>query len=333
MPRNAENDNKSNSSRLATVTELKGDGDCSTSGQVTNVIIQGGGAGVVGPQGERGPPGETGPAGPTGHMGRTGPAGPTGAVGRTGPAGPTGAVGRTGPAGPTGAVGRTGPAGPIGPPGVVGPQGPAGNYGQCKSVSLIAHIFDLGPSGGGAAGGVSFTRWGRTTCPNTGGTQRLYDGLVTGSRYDEAGSAQYHCLHRQPQFLDITSGVQANRAYIYGTKYQLFSSSSISNVNGNNAPCAVCYTPTRNTKITIPGRITCPPSWTREYYGYFVTDRSHSGRVSGRVPVCIDKNAESVPGTTAGSTSLFYFIETRCNGIPCQPYFDGAELTCAVCTK
>ena len=35
-------------------------------GQVTNVIVQGGGGGVVGPQGERGPPGEPGPAGPTG---------------------------------------------------------------------------------------------------------------------------------------------------------------------------------------------------------------------------------------------------------------------------
>jgi hypothetical protein len=39
-------------------------------GQVTNVIVQGGG--VAGPQGERGPTGLTGPAGPRGE---TGPAG------------------------------------------------------------------------------------------------------------------------------------------------------------------------------------------------------------------------------------------------------------------
>ena len=60
LPTNAENDNKSNSSRLAIVTEHKGDAGCSTSGQVTNVIIQGGGGGVVGPQGERGLPGPAG---------------------------------------------------------------------------------------------------------------------------------------------------------------------------------------------------------------------------------------------------------------------------------
>ena len=31
--------------------------------------------------------------------------------------------------------------------------------------------------------------------------------------------------------------------------------------------------------------------------------------------------------------SLLYFIETRCEGIPRPPYFDGAEIACAMCTK
>ena len=65
-----------------------------------------------------------------------------------------------------------------------------------------------------------------------------------------------------------------------------------------------------------------------------MTDRSTSSRPSGHVPVCIDKNAESVPGSSGtSSASQLYFIETRCVGIPCQPYSEGAEITCAVCTK
>ena len=180
---------------------------------------------------------------------------------------------------------------------------------------------------------MSFTRWGRTTCPATGGTERLYEGLVVGSKYNEAGSAQYHCLHRQPQFLDTTPGVQSHRAYIYGTEYRLHDfPPPMSNVHTHDAPCAVCYTPTRTAKITIPGRMLCPPSWTREYYGYLMTDRSASHHISGRVPVCIDKNVESVPGSSGYShNSQLHFIETRCDGIPCPPYSDGAELTCVVC--
>jgi hypothetical protein len=51
-------------------------------GQVTNVIVHGGGA--AGPQGERGPPGHglTGPAGQTGPItGQTRPMGPSGPTG------------------------------------------------------------------------------------------------------------------------------------------------------------------------------------------------------------------------------------------------------------
>jgi hypothetical protein len=101
----------------------------------------------------------------------------------------------------------------------------------------------------------------------------------------------------------------------------------------HDAPCALCYTSTRATKITIPGRISCPPSWTREYYGYLMTE-GHYESHKPRVPVCIDVNSESVPGSAGfNNDALLYFIETRCNGIACPPYSDGAEITCVVCTK
>jgi hypothetical protein len=100
----------------------------------------------------------------------------------------------------------------------------------------------------------------------------------------------------------------------------------------HDLPCSECYTSTRIAKITIPGRTSCPPSWTREYYGYLMTDRySHAG---GEVPVCVDASSESTPGSaTLLDNSLLYFIEATCRGIPCPPYTDGAEITCVVCTK
>ena len=66
-----------------------------------------------------------------------------------------------------------------------------------------------------------YTRWGRTTCPNTTGTQLLYAGRVAGSHYTEkGGGANYLCLPEQPQYSTYTAGVQVGRAYLYGAEYQ-----------------------------------------------------------------------------------------------------------------
>lgn len=156
---------------------------------------------------------------------------------------------------------------------------------------------------------------------------------MTGSKFDEAGSAEFLCLHERPQFLRTTHRVQRERAYIYGTEYfTVDSPPAFSGRAHHNVPCSVCYTPIRTAKITIPGRTLCPPSWTREYHGYFMTDwYAHSG---SEVPVCVDVDSESVPGSSARhDNSLLFFIENRCAGILCPPYFDVAELSCVVCTK
>ena len=45
----------------------------------------------------------------------------------------------------------------------------------------------------------------------------------------------------------------------------------------------------------VPGRYTCPPNWTREYYSYLMTERSHA--VHKRITFeCVDVNAEVVTG-------------------------------------
>ena len=79
---------------------------------------------------------------------------------------------------------------------------------------------------------------------------------MLGIRQDR--STEFLCLHKQPQYLRTVPGEQGQRAYFYGTKYRP------DNLGGQDAPCAVCYTPTRNIKITIPARTSCPPSWTRD---------------------------------------------------------------------
>ena len=180
---------------------------------------------------------------------------------------------------------------------------------------------------------MAFTRWGRTTCPNTEGTHLLYQGTVAGADHSQAGSAEYLCLHKQPQFLRTRSGVQSTRSYLYGTEYRSIEAPAFTSMLNHDAPCAVCYAPTRIAKITIPGRISCPPSWTREYYGYLMAEGRYTNYQS-RVPLCVDVNAQSVDGSSReNGNSKLYFIETRCRGIACPPYSNGAEITCAVCTK
>ena len=157
---------------------------------------------------------------------------------------------------------------------------------------------------------------------------------MVGSHHLQAGSAEYLCLHNEPEFLQTTPGQQTHRAKLYGTEYEpLDNSPAFLDILRHDAPCSVCYTPSRSTKITIPGRITCPDSWTREYHGYLMTANAGSNQRS-RVPICVDASAESITGSAAQTvTSLLYFVETTCTGIRCLPYSDGAEIACVVCTK
>ena len=134
-----------------------------------------------------------------------------------------------------------------------------------------SHTHTLGPPGP-TTGGVVYTRWGRTTCPNTTGTQLLYAGRAAGSSYTEkVGGANHLCLPEQPQCSTFTTGVQTGRAYLHGALYVTggiqADTGPLHSVSGHNVPCAVCYAPTRGTIVMIPAQNTCPSSWTLEYYG------------------------------------------------------------------
>ena len=192
---------------------------------------------------------------------------------------------------------------------------------------------DTGPAGppGPTAGGVVYTRWGRTTCPTTSGTQLIYAGRAAGSWFNQnGGGANYLCLPDDPNYLRYTNGVQSSRSYLYGAEYDSAENAPLSAFYAHNVPCAVCYASTRGSVMMIPGKTVCPSSWIREYYGYLMAARHLHQRSTFE---CIDRSPQSIPGSASSTEgALFYHVEARCHGI-CPPYTDGRELTCTVCTK
>ena len=94
---------------------------------------------------------------------------------------------------------------------------------------------------------------------------------------------------------------------------------------------AVCYVSTRVAHLMIPGRYTCPPNWTREYYGYLMAERYNHHRSTFE---CVDVSPEAVVGGHADHDGAkFYHVEPRCGSLPCPPYEQEKEITCAICTR
>ena len=182
-----------------------------------------------------------------------------------------------------------------------------------------------------------YTRWGKTTCPSTSGTQLLYAGRAAGTNHlDKGGGANYLCLPEHPQYSTYTAGTQGGRAYLHEVEYETGNPSSetgpLHSLNDHNVPCAVCYASTRETVVMIPAQNTCPSSWTQEYYGYLMAEARYHHRSTFE---CVDQSAQSVPGSIADTNgALFYHVEVKCSvGIPCPPYNTQKEVTCVVCTK
>ena len=176
---------------------------------------------------------------------------------------------------------------------------------------------------------MTYTRWGNSSCPNITGTELVYTGRAGGSHYSEKGGASnYLCMPLDPEYtLAYSAGVNG-QSYIYGSEYEhpLHSSKY-----EHNVPCAVCAVSTREMVLMIPAKTSCPTSWTREYYGWLMSE--HRGHHRSQFE-CVDHAQESIPGSRADTNGiLFYHVEANCNGMPCPPYDPQKELTCVVCTK
>ena len=180
--------------------------------------------------------------------------------------------------------------------------------------------------------GVTYTRWGHTTCPSSTGAQLVYSGRAGGTRASiQGGAAQKLCLPDNPDYIATTAGVSARYwSTIHGVEYEFFVG-PLANVTEYNAPCAICFVSTRATAIMVPAKTICPLSWTREYYGYLTANYDGHHRSSYN---CLDISPGTVPGTGASSDSAFiYYTATACNGLSCPPYENNRILSCVVCTK
>ena len=148
--------------------------------------------------------------------------------------------GRDGTPGRDGRNGIPGVQGPIGPPGEPGPAGgPQGSPGVPGVRGLTGQS---GPPGspGPRSGGAIYTRWGKSSCPTTPGTQLVYAGQVGGTYSGQSGGgANVLCMPLDPQYSSYTPGVQGH-SYMYGAEYE----QPIGGTGNDDATCAVCYVST-----------------------------------------------------------------------------------------
>ena len=253
-----------------------------------------------------------------GPKGEKGDEGRRGVKGDHGDQGPPGIQGSQGERGQLGYPGYKGQKGEIGDRGATGPQGLAGPVGL-KGVK------------GDTNSGSTYIRWGRDDCPS--GAVSLYSGRAAGTKHNvKGGTSDYLCLPDNPQYGSTYTDAASP---LYGVEYERWLTSSPRALH-DNMPCVVCYLATRSAMFVHQASYLCPSGWSREYYGYMMSEHVVSNRHGRKSTICVDANAEAVPGTSAStdpSATYFHSVECTKSELPCTPYVDGRILSCAVCTK
>ena len=162
----------------------------------------------------------------------------------------------------------------------------------------------------------------------------VYSGRAGGTNFNaQGGSAEKLCLPDNPDYIPGSVNLSAIewKSVVQGVEYEINPGSPLRYIHQQNAPCAVCDVPTRARVIMVPAKTVCPPSWTREYYGYLMTEYDDYYRSTY---TCIDIDPEVVPGESSDANpSFIYHTVTDCNGLLCPPYENGRQLSCVVCTK
>ena len=225
---------------------------------------------------------------------------------------------------------------PPGAPGQTGQTGFSGSKGDKGELgdSVVGAKGDRGDGGG-----ATYVRWGKRTCPDTEGTEIIYNGTAASSHHYEGGGGNYQCLTNQPTHFDLGGkGGREDAGYIYGTEFEVWGNVPRASLplTNQNVACAVCYV-TRGAVVMIPGTYICPLGWRREYHGYLMSERHKNRRSTFE---CVDVSPDILPqreqdvdreGDDDGA--LFYHVEPRCGSLPCPPYDEQREVTCVVCSR
>ena len=229
-----------------------------------------------------------------------------------------------------GTPGRDGRDGPPGPPGLPGRDGRDGISGPVGLPGADGQRGLTGPRGD-PGGGASYVRWGRTTCPE--GADLVYEGLAAGTRYNEkGGTSDTLCLPKDPQYRSHTANTWT--AKLYGVEYEFGGNALPRHLYNVDMPCALCYLPTRSAVFVQPAKYSCPSGWHSEYNGYLFSDVVHSNRGGRKDTICVDLNAQAVPGSAANTNpAVAVMMRATCTGLNCPPYNAGGLLTCSVCSR
>lgn len=188
--------------------------------------------------------------------------------------------------------------------------------------------------------GTAFTRWGRSVCPT--GTVTLYKGYMAGPHFNAGGSgSNFLCITQNPKFVRPKAGHQNNGGYIAGVEFDitpqfdgLFSAENIPDgkIVENDMVCVVCYVEGSYSTMVLPGRQDCENSGYDLMYKGFMVSQWNVARGRGEY-VCLDEAPEGrVGGTANNDQSMIYPVQVGCGSLPCNPFVEGYELPCAVCT-
>ncbi|KAL5011984.1 hypothetical protein ScPMuIL_010535 [Solemya velum] len=206
---------------------------------------------------------------------------------------------------------------------------------ELETEGLICTDNDHVKPAGNTVTGAVYTRWGRTTCQENG-TELVYNGFIANSHYTHGGGASnFLCLPMEPLWADFDDALSSIGGFLYGTEYEdstrgsrLFGKNNLN----QNAPCAVCQSMRHKNVLMIPGRTSCFGTWSIEYTGYLMAGQYN--HAASHEFICVDAKPEAVMGQEADvNGALLYFVETRCDTLPCPPYVNGREVPCVVCTN
>ena len=182
--------------------------------------------------------------------------------------------------------------------------------------------------------GTTYIRWGRTVCPNITGTDFVYDGLAAGSHYNNrGGGANYICVANgdDAEYHTEATTVNLDLSVLRGTEYQMQNGQALDHLFDYFVPCAICEVSSRSKLLMIPGRYTCPDTWTVEYSGWLVAEMNGQHRV---MYICLDKTPETKGIGVSTNGAQMHHVQAACStGLPCPNYDGTRELACVVCTK
>lgn len=200
--------------------------------------------------------------------------------------------------------------------------------------TALSELYEKVEGGQGKSGsGNTYTRWGKTSCPSTAAL--VYEGYAAGNaKYEKGGGANFLCLPKDPEWRSYSDSKATYIGRIFGVEYQIKDNSVYStSFHDKEMPCSVCLITKKSTSLMVPGKVTCPYGWTKEYTGYLMSQAIAGNRQPSEY-ICVDENLDAVDGNKADNDQgNVYLVEGVCGSLKCPPYVGGRELTCVVCSK